>query len=618
MATLEDFKLSRWKVAVESADRTGYCAIWQALSDAARKALDEGNAAESKVLWLLADSCSMMLKPKSINEPFAPFSVFDGKRSVLPEDFHETDFVLLSEITVELDDEWVCARVADLVWLCKKPRSISHALLAIDAYRAIRLDSETWAHDVLDCWERAIVLSMQLRAGAGTRLAEIESALLEKFITHCLDTKFFRLSIAKLLFENNLARERRGEIANELAQQGKTLIEGGSHFQARGYLEAAGQWYSRAGDRELHADITCMVAETWVSEAITQSKLNQPSNIVAASFYEKAIQTYRSVPRALRDARKVDGRIAELHTSLNAAGQASLGDMGVVSLGPIDMAEIVQAAQTSVSGKPLFEALEALANVHQGARKKNIKEFSETLLQDYPLQAIFSATHMSRDGRVIAKRPSMGFGSRDSESYQQALWAKMVQQYLMELNLVVQGQIWPALEMLLLDHRIRESDLAQIVAQSPIVPQGRESLVTKALFAGFERDLVVALHLLVPQVEHLVRWHLKSSGVKTTNLDINGIENENGLSTLIDLPEVASIFGEDLAFELKALFCDPFGPNLRNELAHGLLDEGNCQRVETVYAWWLLLRMTFNTFWNAVRRKEHESGAVSQQKGDED
>jgi hypothetical protein len=40
----------------------------------------------------------------------------------------------------------------------------------------------------------------------------------------------------------------------------------------------------------------------------------------------------------------------------------------------------------------------------------------------------------------------------------------------------------------------------------------------------------------------------------------------------MELPEIETIFGKDLSFEIKALFCDPFGPNLRNELAHGLLD----------------------------------------------
>jgi hypothetical protein len=138
--------------------------------------------------------------------------------------------------------------------------------------------------------------------------------------------------------------------------------------------------------------------------------------------------------------------------------------------------------------------------------------------------------------------------------------------YGLEVGLVVQGDIWPALEVLALEHRLRESDFVAIAGRSPIVPKGRERLFGKALFAGYDKDFVSALHLLVPQIEHMVRWHLKAAGIKTTNLDKDGVENENGLNALVELPEVTQIFGEDLSFELKALFCDAFGANLRNEL----------------------------------------------------
>lgn len=237
-----------------------------------------------------------------------------------------------------------------------------------------------------------------------------------------------------------------------------------------------------------------------------------------------------------------------------------------------------------------------------------MREFSEKMLREHPLQALISATRMSRDGRVIAKRPGMGLSNGDSEDTQAAVWAEMVKHYGMELGLVVQGDIWPALEVLTLEHRLRESDFVAIASGSPIVPKGRERLLGKALFAGYEKDFVAALHLLTPQIEHMVRWHLKAAGIKTTNLDQDGIENENGLSALMDLPEVTQIFGEDLSFELKALLCDAFGPNLRNELAHGLLDHEACHSTYAIYAWWFGLKLVFNTFWNAKRRAGVEKG----------
>ncbi len=208
---------------------------------------------------------------------------------------------------------------------------------------------------------------------------------------------------------------------------------------------------------------------------------------------------------------------------------------------------------------------------------------------------------MSADGRVIAKRHGADFGSTDAE--ESSLWAETVKHYVMELGIVVQGDIWPALEIVRLEHRIRERDFVMLARQSPLIPSGREQIVGKALYAGFDNDFITALHILVPQLEHLVRCHLKQSGVQTTNLDKNGIENENGLSTLMDSDAVKVIFGEDMAFEIKVLFCDPFGPNLRNELAHGLIGVDQAQSTYSIYAWWLMLKIVFNTFWNARHRQ---------------
>jgi hypothetical protein len=331
--------------------------------------------------------------------------------------------------------------------------------------------------------------------------------------------------------------------------------------------------------------------------------------MVAASSYENAIHTYRSIPRSERAVHRVDERISELRKSLNEAGERSLDEMGVISSPSIDITQLVERARNAVKGKPSIDALAAFANNYPGARAGTMREFSEKMLREHPLQALISATHMSRDGRVIAKRPGMGLGDTESDDTQAAIWAEMVKHYGMELGLVVQGDIWPALEVLTLEHRLRESDFVAIASRSPIVPKGRERLLGKALFAGYEKDFVAALHLLVPQIEHIVRWHLKAAGSKTTNLDKHGIENENGLSALMELPEANQIFGEDLSFELKALFYDAFGPNLRNELAHGLLDDEVCHATYAIYAWWLGLKLVFSTFWNAKRKANVEKGA---------
>ena len=74
-------------------------------------------------------------------------------------------------------------------------------------------------------------------------------------------------------------------------------------------------------------------------------------------------------------------------------------------------------------------------------------------------------------------------------------------------------------------------------------------------------------------------------------------------------PEADKVFGENLAFEFRALLCDSHGPNLRNTIAHGLLDDDVGQSVYVVYAWWLALKLVFNSFWVANRKnKQGETG----------
>jgi hypothetical protein len=176
---IDDFRRSGWKRVITSREREGYDSMWLSLSAAARQAIDEGKASEGKVLWLLADACSMMLHPTSPNEPFRPIMVMSGRRSALPEDFQQAHIDFFSLIVEEVDDIWLRARLADLLWLLGKPRKHDHALLAIDAYRRAPLDAATWARGGRECWERAISLARMLRAR--DRIEALELAITSAF-----------------------------------------------------------------------------------------------------------------------------------------------------------------------------------------------------------------------------------------------------------------------------------------------------------------------------------------------------------------------------------------------------------------------------------------------------
>jgi hypothetical protein len=180
----------------------------------------------------------------------------------------------------------------------------------------------------------------------------------------------------------------------------------------------------------------------------------------------------------------------------------------------------------------------------------------------------------------------------------------MVRSFKMEVELNAKAVIWPALQVAQDEHRIRERDFIQLANASPLVPADREELWGKGLYFGFDGDLASSLHLLLPQVEHLVRCALKTSEVKTITMDHDGVENELGLSALMELEPTKGILGDDLSFEIRALLCDPVGPNLRNEFAHGLLSSGACASVYSLYVWWLCLRLVVNTYLAALKERQ--------------
>jgi len=595
---LDDFRRCLWREILNAIEREGYAAMWQAFSSAARRAIEEGRNAEGKVLWLLADACSMMLRPSSLNEPFRPAIVIGGQRSVLPEDFKQEDIEFFAQIVEEIDDPWLQARLSDLVWLMKRPRDPKFALIAIDAYRKIPLDTKTWIHGGRECWERAVRLAIMLGKGASDRLQEMEEALFSTLKSTQPKDGFLAFWLADLMMETGLGRSKQAEIARKLEELATHFNDDGELYKARACYDGAAKWYSKLGEDHKTAEMTVGFAETWVKEAIARMSSDTPSHMASASFLEKAIHAYRRIPRKIRPNFKVDERIAELHNMLREARAKSIDEMRTITSPSIDITELVKNVKEAVSGKQLLDALAAFADLYPGVQVDKLRSFAVDLLRTYPAQALFPVTVVSRDGRVIAKQPSMNFGEEGDPESEPAIWAEMVRHYSLEIGLVVQGTIWPALETLLLEHRLTERDLVTISLYSPVVPPGRERIVGKGLFAGFERDFVTATHLLVPQVEHMVRWHLKLRGVKTTVLDANGIENEVGLSSLLDLPEVNDVFGKDLTFELRALFTDPFGPNLRNEVAHGLLGYEAAQSVHAIYAWWFFFRLVFKTFLN--------------------
>ena len=601
--TKDDFLRSSWKEIVGSDDITHLWDLWSKFHHASSEASQKGDKAEAKVLLLLANACSMKLSsPESLHEPFSPRLVSNGTSSPTPEWFTETDINFFSEILSNVDCPILKGRLSDLVWIGKIPNDVSFALQAIDSYRSLDLTTETWLTDVGDCWKRAVALTLRLRSATGTRNKDLESDIKGKLYRATKEDLFFCNWLGGTLREFGLGKQDGEEIAKKLVSLAQEF-EGEKNFRAaRAYYKLGGEWFGDANQLAKQWDMKVAEAEAWVKEAETRTAGQDPSALVAVNFYDNAIQTYREISRAERGTRQIDSRIEELEQLQADAGKHALSEMTEISIPGVDISDTVEQARKTVAGKQPIEALGSFASIHSFVDVTELRESARKNLREHPFLAVTAQIMLTDDGRTAAKSPSISDPDK-SDQGEPAIWSQMIQNYGIRVGLIVQGVIMPALEVLQLEHHYREPDFVELARNSPIVPPSREELFGKALFKGFDYDFVTALHLLTPQVENMVRFRLKQAGAVTTHRNRNGIVDEKGLSSLVESPEFEQSFGESLAFEIKAIFCDHSGPNLRNNVSHGLITQRECYSIYSVYAWWLGLTVVFNTYWNAHLRR---------------
>lgn len=584
--TVEDFINSGWKSYIEDKECESYSDIWGAFNNAVREAHACEDKRKEKLFQLLTSSCSMILRPENINEPYKPFYPENEKRTVLPQDYNKSDLSFFECILPEVNNYMLKARLADILWLVKKPRNHQFALIAIDNYLLFSLEPNLFFGDIENAWKRAIDLSLQLREGAKDNLNKIIKTLYKKFQNAKYDDRFYALKISKLLKFSQLPTNKFNLIANKLKKYGKKAIEAKDWLLARPYFEKAIDFLSDINQFDEVNRIRVLIAESWVSEAN-----NRSSQMIKGSFLENAIHSYRQIPKKERSKFNVDKRIDVIRKQMSEANRLSLNEMQKIMGPSIDLSDIVEQCRRFIHDKKYPDVLRDFSLITSCIDYDQMKENAKKSLEEFPLQSLFPSTKFDSEGRVVSRSQGLDLTNPNCPENDRILKERILQNYLLGVQIDVKARILPALDVITCEHYITEDDMVSLCNESTFVPRDRVLIWTKGLLSGLERDYIISSHLLIPQLEHFVRIQLKIRGENTSTIDSLGIENENGLSNLLENPKVEEIFGENLTFESQSLLTSHSGPNLRNNLAHGLLEPNGMTSCYSIYFWWLCFRL---------------------------
>ena len=145
-------------------------------------------------------------------------------------------------------------------------------------------------------------MALRLRTAAGSRANELESSIKYKLNQATKDDQFFGHWLGRILGEFGLGKQDEEEIAKKLISLAQEF-EGVENFDsARAYYKLGGEWFGDVNQSTKQPDMKVAEAETWVKAAEARMAGQDPSALVAADFYDRAIHAYREIPGAERGA----------------------------------------------------------------------------------------------------------------------------------------------------------------------------------------------------------------------------------------------------------------------------------------------------------------------------
>jgi hypothetical protein len=469
---------------------------------------------------------------------------------------------------------------------------IEYAKAHIDALLDSPIDPETWMTE-RESWDRGLAVARRYGQATRARVAKLEQVL--RKIVRTSGGGFAPLQAADLLAKHNLATDRATIIGQRLLR----LAARSEDERKHAYMRGAQSWIMRGGDVDLAAQIAVDEVLSLVDQAEALAATGSPNAMRAGHFYEEALQRVRQIPRSQRERLGAAALPRVIAKRIREIGALSLAEMNVFESDAIDLTAMVRDVRSRIHNKSIEEALRAYAGLGAWLSIDEEIEDAEKLINEHPLQSLFSNIHYSADGRITyrssRKRGTPVYG------VDPAVWNIVIRKYEWRISLMVQGALWPGWVQLTNEHQISAGDFAAMLNQTGIVPADRTEQFARALYYGFNGDFSTAMQLLAPQMEALVRYHFANAGGPTSTIDsADQTEAEIGLSALMQRDVAEDIFTRDLAFEIRALFCGPTGPNIRNDVAHGLISDQSAVGGTALYAWWFALRLVFIAFWNSL------------------
>ena len=547
-----------------------------------------GDEVGKHVFALLGTVCSFHPNYDSTVNPYQPLWRSGDQRALMAEDLADGDLQALQEILGEVQDAEMRARISDILWECRRDHRAARIAVAafIESARHLQ-DGEPWP-PFAERLERALQLAAKL--GYGKELYQQTVETVEEFISRKLGDLGSGLLCARLMATLISFKagdpDRYSAAAEKFARE---LAKNSEWDFAEEYWWVASRWHRRAKREEDARRAEIEAAETMVNKAEANLAGPTQSYSFAAHWLGRAFE-------AMRQAKASRERTEALHVRFLEVQELSTQELKTMELKYDELPGLAQkldeAAKTvteQVKGKSFADAVFKLAFIAQPTDPKTLLKRVKEHANEFVFSAIMPANAITRTGKIADTSPAMTLGSQ-AETEKAETKNMFLQARQVDWPLRVAAQIEPARQQIEREHPIRLNDLRWLLTFNAFIPPGHAGIYARGLQAGFRGDWLIAMHLLIPQLEASIRAVFQQRKIPTSTVE-NGIQQERDLGWLLNHSKAGEMFGADIVFDLRGLLTEDFGWNLRNDQAHGLIPESGFYSEASELVWWLVLRL---------------------------
>lgn len=534
---------------------------------------------------------------QNTENPFCPMFVMAGGKATI--DLTDIDLTPLQSIDVKRLNHGIGARITDALWCGMK--DYQAAVNAISIYTMLyreTFDETQWTTCVMFA-RRAINIALQMGKGAvGQKESPCHLILKDLVRVDGTDPLFLSISLIELLLKADyrqggdfekpvpdiLIRIAEKILSSALVSQAPA-IDLNKADQADRLLVSLIKWkYGRdhVGCSAALWDLQRNTADLYESIADKSEKKDFRDIVIADSLYDKALKL-----RSETNVPSEEARGNKEHCDLIRKKKEALEKEIPLNMSPIQVEATINAKalrdylDRNFDGLSFREWIVRICQFTPFFKEKQIREETVHEAQTFLFPTLATESIVNSKGQTVALLPPLD--AANPEADEELLKLHMYRQLLASADLTGGLTLSYILQKFRDSFRdFQKEELKFLVDGNPIIPNGRESIILSGIYLGLKGEYFESLHILAPQTEAIFRHIAEASGGLTVHYD-QGIAEAKTLTSIFDLPELKDRNDNDILFLFRGLLNEKAGLNMRNNIAHGLLEEDEAKGGASIY-----------------------------------